>query len=235
MALPLITEPTFYAVAVPAVLLLGLSKAGFGAGFGSLAVPMMALVVSVPQAAAILMPVLLLMDLMGVTVFRREVDWPLLRFLIPFGLLGTGTARHMRRLRKQLTSRLIHRCITHTQLVARPDTPGYPLELVRDEQVAREVAILMGVEFVLMIRHPRVTTHEHKGKLVVSRLFEAHAQEDSGDLFPEDVREVWEEVRHDEGARLRHVCDYVAGMTDAYALKLYARLFDPAASQYQPW
>lgn len=85
---PLITDATFYLLAVPAVILLGISKSGFGAGFGSLAVPMMALSVTVPQAAAILMPVLLLMDLMGMAAFRRHVDIALLRFLLPFGLLG---------------------------------------------------------------------------------------------------------------------------------------------------
>lgn len=85
----LITDPLFYAVAIPAVLLLGVSKSGFGAGFGSLAVPMMALAVSVPQAAAILMPVLLLMDLLGMAAFRNNVDRRLLGFLLPFGLLGT--------------------------------------------------------------------------------------------------------------------------------------------------
>jgi len=84
----LITEPSFYAVAVPAVLLLGVSKSGFGAGFGSLAVPLMALAVTVPQAAAILMPVLLVMDLLGMAAFRNDVDRRLLRFLLPFGLLG---------------------------------------------------------------------------------------------------------------------------------------------------
>ncbi|MDR7150323.1 putative membrane protein YfcA [Hydrogenophaga palleronii] len=86
--MPLITDPVFYLVAIPAVLLLGISKSGFGAGFGSLAVPMMALAVTVPQAAAILMPVLLVMDLLGMAAFRNNVDRRLLKFLLPFGLLG---------------------------------------------------------------------------------------------------------------------------------------------------
>ena len=89
MDLPLITDPLFYAVAIPAVLLLGVSKSGFGAGFGSMAVPLMALAVSVPRAAAILMPLLLVMDLLGLAAFRRDFDARLLKFLIPFGLLGT--------------------------------------------------------------------------------------------------------------------------------------------------
>ena len=84
-----ISDPHFYAAAVPAVVLLGISKSGFGAGFGSLAVPMMALAVTVPEAAAILMPVLLLMDLLGIAAFRRDFDRRLLTFLIPCGLVGT--------------------------------------------------------------------------------------------------------------------------------------------------
>ena len=88
MPFPLITDPFFYLVAVPAVIMLGISKSGFGAGFGSLAVPVMALAVTVPQAAAILMPVLLLMDLLGLAAFRKDFDRKLLRFLVPCGLLG---------------------------------------------------------------------------------------------------------------------------------------------------
>ncbi len=79
----------FWLAAVPAVLLMGISKSGFGSGFGSLAVPLMALAVTVPQAAAIMMPILFVMDVMGVAAFRRHFDMQLIRFLIPLGLVGT--------------------------------------------------------------------------------------------------------------------------------------------------
>ncbi len=83
-AWPFITDPWFYALAVPAVLLMGLGKSGFLAGFGSLATPMLSLVVPVPQAAAIMLPLLLVMDATGLQQLWRERDRVLL-----FGWLST--------------------------------------------------------------------------------------------------------------------------------------------------
>ena len=88
--MPLITDPAFYAVAVPAVLLMGIGKSGFAGGFGILAVPLMALVVPVPQAAAIMLPLLH----GGRPVRPGRADQAnatarLLRLLLPAGLVGT--------------------------------------------------------------------------------------------------------------------------------------------------
>jgi len=85
----LITDPWFYAVAVPAVLLMGVSKSGFLMGFGSLATPLLALTMPVPQAAAVMLPLLLVMDVTGIQQLWRRRDRELLRMLIPAGLLGT--------------------------------------------------------------------------------------------------------------------------------------------------
>ena len=85
----LIPEPLFWALAVPAVLLMGLSKSGFATGFGALAVPLMALAVPVPQAAAVMMPLLLAMDAATLQHLFRHPDWRLLRLLLPWGLAGT--------------------------------------------------------------------------------------------------------------------------------------------------
>lgn len=87
--LPLITDPWFYAVAVPAVLLMGLGKSGFLMGFGSLATPLLALALPVPQAAAIMLPLLLVMDATGIGALWKERDREMLKFMLPAGLLGT--------------------------------------------------------------------------------------------------------------------------------------------------
>lgn len=89
ISLDLIRDPVFYMVAVPAVLLMGLAKSGFLGGFGSLAVPVMALAVPVPQAAAIMLPLLFVMDAAGLQQLWKERDRALLRLLLPAGLLGT--------------------------------------------------------------------------------------------------------------------------------------------------
>jgi len=83
-----INDPAFYAVAVPAALLVGLGKAGIGGGLGMLAVPLMALSIPVPQAAAIVLPLLTVGDLFGLAALLRQRDRALLRVLLPSGLVG---------------------------------------------------------------------------------------------------------------------------------------------------
>jgi uncharacterized membrane protein YfcA len=85
----LITDPWFYAAAVPAVFLIGLSKSGFGAGLGALATPLMAMTITVPRAAAIMLPLLAIADLLGLFALLRHADWSLLRRLLPAGLIGS--------------------------------------------------------------------------------------------------------------------------------------------------
>ncbi len=84
----MIDDPWFYLVAVPAVLLFGISKGGFGGGLGIVAVPLMSLVISPLQAAAILLPILCVMDLVAVWKFRGRWVWPELRVMLPASMAG---------------------------------------------------------------------------------------------------------------------------------------------------
>ena len=118
-SLPIIGEPSFYAIAVPAVLIMGLAKSGFLGGFGSLAVPLMALAVPVPQAAAIMLPLLLVMDATGVRQLWNERDRELLKLLLPAALIGTVVGTLLFRLVPAKTVALVVGAITLAFLAQR--------------------------------------------------------------------------------------------------------------------
>lgn len=84
---PLLANPLFYAVAIPAVFTLGLAKGGF-AGLGLLAVPLLSLVISPLQAAAITLPILIAQDVVSVWVFRGMWDKRLVAILLAGGVVG---------------------------------------------------------------------------------------------------------------------------------------------------
>jgi uncharacterized protein len=84
----LISDPLFYAAAVPALLISGISKSGFGSGLGILAVPMIALTMPTTQAAAIMLPILCVMDLAALWAYRGQWSRENMRIMLPGGLAG---------------------------------------------------------------------------------------------------------------------------------------------------
>ncbi len=80
----------FFAAAIPAVVLVGLSKGGFGGAFALMGVPLLALVVDPLQAAAIFLPILIVMDIVALWAWRGYNDKRTLMMMLPGGLLGIG-------------------------------------------------------------------------------------------------------------------------------------------------
>jgi hypothetical protein len=87
----IITDPLFYAVAIPAVIILGLSKGGFS-GIGTATTPMLALVLPPLEAAALILPVLIIQDVISVYVYRRDWDAGNLKILLPGAVAGMALA-----------------------------------------------------------------------------------------------------------------------------------------------
>jgi len=73
-----------------------------------------------------------------------------------------------------------------------------------------------------MYRHPRVMKVMDQAADVVRDLFDRYTAR------PQDMAAEWGEqlVGRDEAASARHIADFIAGMTDRYALAEHARLFD---------
>jgi dGTPase len=79
--------------------------------------------------------------------------------------------------------------------------------------------------FANMYRHPQVTRVREKADAVVRELFRAYFDD------PETMPGAWAaKAGEGEAERARAVADYIAGMTDRFALGEYRRLFDPTAN-----
>jgi len=87
----LITDPYFLVIGAFAVTLLGLGKGGF-AGVGALGTPLLALVVGPVEAAAIILPILIVQDLVGVWAFRHSWDGGILALMLPAAAAGIALA-----------------------------------------------------------------------------------------------------------------------------------------------
>ncbi|WP_413479203.1 sulfite exporter TauE/SafE family protein [Vibrio hibernica] len=84
----MIEDPWFYFVAIPAVLIYGIGKGGLGGALGVIAVPLISLVIPAVKAAAILLPILMLMDIFAVQHHWRNADYNILKNMMPGACCG---------------------------------------------------------------------------------------------------------------------------------------------------
>ncbi len=84
----MITDPVFYLLATMAVILIGLSKGGFGGALSLLGVPMVALIIPPVQAAAIFLPILVVMDIAALITYRGLRDSKTLKLMLPAAIIG---------------------------------------------------------------------------------------------------------------------------------------------------
>jgi dGTPase len=97
------------------------------------------------------------------------------------------------------------------------------------------IEILKAFESYHVICNPRVTSLGYKGKEVLRRLFAALDQgRESIGLLPEDYGEDYERALADgnKTTRKRIICDFLANMTDSYAMRFYSRLFIPGQGSF---
>ncbi|MCC5954996.1 MAG: sulfite exporter TauE/SafE family protein [Natronohydrobacter sp.] len=88
--LTLFGDPATLIAALIAVFLVGLSKGGLGGAFALMGVPILSLVMSPVQAAALLLPILLMMDGISLWAWRGWFDRATLLHLLPGAVVGIG-------------------------------------------------------------------------------------------------------------------------------------------------
>ncbi len=105
-------SPGFYLFAGVAVVFTGVSKSGFSGGVGAITVAIMAVFISPFKAAAIMLPILCVMDYLGLWAYRKKWDKNNLQILLPAGIVGILFGTLTFRLVDENTVRLLLGLIT---------------------------------------------------------------------------------------------------------------------------
>lgn len=132
-------------------------------------------------------------------------------------LMSTGYRR------SAFTSDLVGQFINGIKVDPNYEIPALSKVSLR-RSVLEKVEVLKHFTFCSLISSPRIKVAEYRGITIVGDLFEALADRDGeGErLLPDDVQALFSEIRNED--RDRVICDFIAGMTDRYAIEFFGRL-----------
>ena len=137
-------------------------------------------------------------------------------------------------LRSSFTSDLVGEVVEQVEFIFNEDCPA--LSEVRLNDATRiKVEILKHLTYELIIMSSRLRVVEYRGYDLVRDIFQAlERSSDYYRLLPQDCRSQYESFSG-LGDRKRILCDFVASMTDRYALEFHARLKDAGESIFKPF
>lgn len=105
------------------------------------------------------------------------------------------------------------------------------VEVARDTRI--KIESLKHLSYLLTIMSPRLKVVEHRGFEVVEIIFKTLNKVDGHTLLPDDLQELYHRLR-DTDSKSRLICDFIAGMTDRYAMEFYSRLMESGATIFKP-
>lgn len=129
---------------------------------------------------------------------------------------------------KKLTSRIITEFLAVERVPRSSKKGGSPARHSWDLKVKpslrRKCEMLKSASYVLLVSDPRVASLEARADRVLEALFGVYSQESAEALYPEPFRSRFKAL-HDNHTRARTACDFISGMTDDYAERVYSRIF----------
>lgn len=133
--------------------------------------------------------------------------------------------------RKDAIGALVNCFITNIEITELNSTFEQDLlkyNAVFPEPFQQALSIFKTYVYKRVIRKPEIQLLEYKGQQIVMELFQAFAS-DPQRLLPDNTRNRWLEA-DEEGNGHRVIADYISGMTDGFASKLYGTLFMPSSA-----
>lgn len=103
---------------------------------------------------------------------------------------------------------------------------NYPIlsKIKVDYEINKRINILKHFSYVFLINSSRLKVVENRGYDIIKKMFLRLSNDEGYKLLPEDFQKLYFEASTDQGKK-RVICDFIAGMTDRYAIEFYGRLF----------
>ncbi len=125
--------------------------------------------------------------------------------------------------RSKLTSDFVGTYIRSVRLEFNSHAPMLS-KVQLDIETFKRVEVMKNYAFQALIMSPMLKVAEHRGKDIVRQIFNALNEDEGYLLMPSDFQGLYEKLE-DPAEKKRAVCDFIAGMTDRYAVQFYGRLF----------
>ena len=129
--------------------------------------------------------------------------------------------------RTDLTSRLVGKFIRGVEVEVKEQFPALSKAFLNID-VFKKVEVLKNYSYEALIISPMLKVAEHRGEDIVKKIFKALDSDAGQFLLPDDFRYLYENL-DDPSQKRRTVCDFIAGMTDRYALEFHGRLYSATA------
>ena len=126
-------------------------------------------------------------------------------------------------MRTSFTSALANYFINGVHLKINKDNSAFS-QVYFDDDTLRQVNILKHFSYVALISSPRLKVSENRGGEIIERIFKRLDSSGGDVLLPDDMRYIYRQKDTVEWHK-RVICDFIAGMTDRYAIEFYGRLF----------
>jgi dGTPase len=136
-------------------------------------------------------------------------------------------------LRSAFTSSLIDKYINSVTLTINENCPVLS-KISMDPAIKLQVESLKHLNFEVTIMSPRLKLVEYRGYEIVQTIFKALTEDEGYLLLPQDMKESYQRLEH-SGHKKRLICDFVAGMTDRYAIEFFGRLKQGDQSIFKPF
>ena len=134
--------------------------------------------------------------------------------------------------RSEFTSELVGRFVRAVDVEVNEQFPSASqAKLSVEAFVAIELLKTLAFEDVIM--SSRLKSAENRGQWIVEQIFKELTDPDGYLLMPEDWRLLVDANADDAAWKRRTICDYIAGMTDAYCAEFYERILWRAAPSIQ--